>query len=959
MALSASDVQTVYSILSNSLSPDEPVRKPAESALAQCESRPGFCSCLLEIIASRDSACQNDVRLLASVYFKNSISRYWRQRCISNDEKAHLRKKLLLNIREESSQIAVQLAVIISKIARIDYPKEWPELFSFLAQQLQTADILTSHRVFMILFRTLKELSTKRLVADQKMFAEIASMLFDYSWNLWQSDMRTILQSFAGLIQCIPSSSLMEHQVDLLLTCERWLLCTKIIRQLIISGNASDSTSAQVVQPVKEVCPMLLNVIQSFLLYYSSFMEGQPKFWDFTKRVCIKLMKVLVAFQSRHPYSFGDENVLPVILDFCLNKIINPEQELAPFDEFRIQCMVLIKSILECKEYKPSPTGRVINGSEDSLENRKKGISTAVVDMIKAVFPSERVILLCNILVRRYFTYTPKDLAEWYQNSESFHHEQDMLQWTEKLRPCAEALYIVLFENYRDLLAPVVLSILQEAMSASPPLESEINPAMLLKDAAYSAAGHVYHELSSYLNFSDWFAGSLSIELSNDHPNMRIIHRKIALVLGQWVSEIKGDTRKQVYHALIRLFQDNDIAVRLAACRSLCYLVQDSNFSEQECFDLLSTCWSLCFKLVEEVVVFDSKVQVLNLISVLIEHVGEKITPFAGQLMNFFQKMWEESVNENLLQIQILAALRNFVCSLGYHSYVCYNMLLPILQKGIDLDNPDAFNLLEDSVLLWDAVLSHATSMVPQLMDLFPSLVTILERSFDHLQCFPLEAPPLVSGVLQKLILICLSGEDDRNPSRTAVRTSSGAVLARLLVMNTNYLAHLALEPSLMLALQQAGLSVNQNILLCLVDVWVDKIDNTTFIQRKTYALALAIILSLRVPEVIDKLDDILSVCTTVILGGKVDESQEDSSGDTTSSSWHNENIGYHGVPSKELRRRQIKDSDPIKQLSLECMLRDNLHVCAAFLGESCVHAAMSRIHPSAFAQLQQALKMA
>ncbi|KAG0500825.1 hypothetical protein HPP92_000897 [Vanilla planifolia] len=612
----------------------------------------------------------------------------------------------------------------------------------------------------------------------------------------------------------------------------------------------------------------------------------------------------------------------------------------------------------------------------------------------------------------RYFTYTPKDLAEWYQNSESFHHEQDMLQWTEKLRPCAEALYIVLFENYRDLLAPVVLSILQEAMSASPPLESEINPAMLLKDAAYSAAGHVYHELSSYLNFSDWFAGSLSIELSNDHPNMLIIHRKIALVLGQWVSEIKGDTRKQVYHALIRLLQDNDIAVRLAACRSLCYLVQDSNFSEQECFDLLSTCWSLCFKLVEEVVVFDSKVQVLNLISVLIEHVGEKITPFAGQLMNFFQKMWEESVNENLLQIQILAALRNFVCSLGYHSYVCYNMLLPILQKGIDLDNPDAFNLLEDSVLLWDAVLSHATSMVPQLMDLFPSLVTILERSFDHLQvvveiieayiifggaeflnqyassvaklldgivgnvndkgllstipildiliqCFPLEAPPLVSGVLQKLILICLSGEDDRNPSRTAVRTSSGAVLARLLVMNTNYLAHLALEPSLMLALQQAGLSVNQNILLCLVDVWVDKIDNTTFIQRKTYALALAIILSLRVPEVIDKLDDILSVCTTVILGGKVDESQEDSSGDTTSSSWHNENIGYHGVPSKELRRRQIKDSDPIKQLSLECMLRDNLHVCAAFLGESCVHAAMSRIHPSAFAQLQQALKMA
>lgn len=47
MALSASDVQTVYSLLSNSLCPDESLRKPAEAALAQCENRPGFCSCLL------------------------------------------------------------------------------------------------------------------------------------------------------------------------------------------------------------------------------------------------------------------------------------------------------------------------------------------------------------------------------------------------------------------------------------------------------------------------------------------------------------------------------------------------------------------------------------------------------------------------------------------------------------------------------------------------------------------------------------------------------------------------------------------------------------------------------------------------------------------------------------------------------------------------------------------------
>lgn len=63
------------------------------------------------------------------------------------------------------------------------------------------------------------------------------------------------------------------------------------------------------------------------------------------------------------------------------------------------------------------------------------------------VFPIKK----CFAYFKRYFVLTAKDLEEWYQNPEAFHHEQDMVQWTEKLRPCAEALYIVLFENHSQV----------------------------------------------------------------------------------------------------------------------------------------------------------------------------------------------------------------------------------------------------------------------------------------------------------------------------------------------------------------------------------------------------------------------------------------------------------------------------------------------------------------------------
>nr|GLL24351.1 importin-11 isoform X2 [Ipomoea trifida] len=695
MALSAADLPAMYSLLTNSLSADQSVRKPAEAALAQSESRPGFCSCLMEVIAAKDLTAQGDVRLMASVYFKNSINRYWRNKRdsmgISSEEKLYLRQKLLAHLREENYQVvlfaliskvihcssrlfwqmlfhslmfygsiysfyleklmsnlkwhafdliqvALTLSVIISKIARIDYPREWPDLFSSLAQQLQSADILTSHRIFMIIFRTLKELSTKRLASDQRNFAEISTQFFEYCWHLWQTDVQTILHGFSALAQNFGTNTSELCHDDLYLTCERWFLCSKIVRQLVISGFPSDAKTLQEVRHVKEVSPVLLNAIQSFLPFYSSFQEQHPKFLNFVKQACTKLMKILVAVQQRHPYSFGDKCVLQPIIDSCVKTIVDPDPHIMSFEQFLIQCMIMLKTVLECKEYKATLTGRVVDENGSTFEQMKKNISSSVSRLLASLFYHDRVILLCNVLIRRYFVLTASDLSEWYQNPELFHHEQDSVLWSEKLRPCAEALYIVLFENHSQLLGPVVLAILQEAMNGCPFSVNEIAPALLLKDAAYGAAAYVYYELSNLLSFKDWFNGALSIELTNDHPNMRIIHRKVALILGQWVSEIKDDTRRAVYCSLIKLLQDGDLCVRLAACRSLYFHIEDANFNEPEFSDLLPICWDLCFKLIDEVQEFDSKVQVLNTISALVAHITEVI-PFANKLVVFFQKV--------------------------------------------------------------------------------------------------------------------------------------------------------------------------------------------------------------------------------------------------------------------------------------------------------------------------------
>jgi hypothetical protein len=88
-----------------------------------------------------------------------------------------------------ATQIAVQVALVVAKAARFDFPSQWPTLFNDLLAGLQGSpaaaaaaggaaapagpSMLVVRRTYFVLHHVLKELSSKRLAADQKAFAEV------------------------------------------------------------------------------------------------------------------------------------------------------------------------------------------------------------------------------------------------------------------------------------------------------------------------------------------------------------------------------------------------------------------------------------------------------------------------------------------------------------------------------------------------------------------------------------------------------------------------------------------------------------------------------------------------------------------------------------------------------------------------------------------------------------------
>eukprot|EP00249_Psilotum_nudum_P007668 c20733_g1_i1 orf=1506-4013(-) len=741
IAVSSADVHTVYNLLQSALSQDEAVRKPAELMLASCENRPGFCSCLVEIIATKNLEGQSTARWLASVYFKNSINRYWRHRRdilgINDGEKAYLRNKLLELIREENNQVAVQLAILISKIARIDYPKEWSDLFPSMVQKLQSSDVLTTQRAYMVLNQVLKELSTKRLAVDQRNFVEITSQLFDYTWQHWCSDTQRLLSSCSILLTS-PQSGLLpsENGQALQLTCERWILCLKTLSRMLKFGYPSDSKSVQEVEPVKRVSPQFLVAIQSLLRYRSAIQQVHA-FKGFFEKACLKLMKTLVEVQKIHPYSFSDRSVIPPVLDFCYKVITEPQGYDDSFEQFLIQCMIFVQTVVQCKEYRPAEMGCVVGQATITMEERKKNLAKQAMEIVTTLLDKEHLLVLCDILVRRYFMLTSCDLDNWAHHPETFHHEQDIVQWKDKLRPCAESLYLTLFEHYREILAPLVVQILKEASDNCPPatanVDIEISHRLLLKEAAYNAVGVAHYDLYGYISFQSWY-GVLALEVQNRHPNGRILRRRVAWLLGQWVSKITREMRRPVYFVLLELLGDGDMAVQLAACHSLQNLIDDVHFYEDEFVEVVPTCLELLFRFMQNAEEFDSKLQVFNLVSLIIDRLGERVAPCTESLISFIPQVWQESEGQSLLQIQVIVALQHLIVALGPRSSMCYDLLFPILDYSIDASKPDEVNMLEDGMQLWQAALRHAPTMVPQLLSLFPHLVSAVERNLDHLQ---------------------------------------------------------------------------------------------------------------------------------------------------------------------------------------------------------------------------------
>lgn len=184
----------MYWLLQDALSDVADKRIAAETALRDAEEKADFFASLTMILAAGDDNASPQIRWLAAVVGKNAVPRSWRRRlkknAVTDDERDFVRNTLLSCIGEPHSTIATQISVWIARIARIDYPNNWPNLLSQLNAILTTNDVGAPNTLLHSL-RTADEvfdvLASRRLLADRKAMYAASPAAFSSIYALFKS----------------------------------------------------------------------------------------------------------------------------------------------------------------------------------------------------------------------------------------------------------------------------------------------------------------------------------------------------------------------------------------------------------------------------------------------------------------------------------------------------------------------------------------------------------------------------------------------------------------------------------------------------------------------------------------------------------------------------------------------------------------------------------------------------
>ena len=249
----------------------------------------------------------------------------------------------------------------------------------------------------------------------------------------------------------------------------------------------------------------------------------------------------------------------------------------------------------------------------------------------------------------------------------------------------------------------------------------------------YTAIGLAAPVLQEPLDFDSFLAQTLVREVQIEKQGYNILRRRTAIILGQWISiRVSKQSRPLVYQIFQHLLRKdqplNDEVVRVTAGRQFKRIADDWEFSSEDFLPYAAEILTRLMELVEEVELGETKMALLNTISVIVERLEHHITPFASRIVSLLPPLWEQSGDEHLMKQAILTILTRLIGAMKADSRDFHPLVLPIIKGAVEPNSDTQLYLLDDALDLWATIIAQTLpeSPNPDLLGLSQYLLHIL-----------------------------------------------------------------------------------------------------------------------------------------------------------------------------------------------------------------------------------------
>lgn len=156
------------------------------------------------------------------------------------------------------------------------------------------------------------------------------------------------------------------------------------------------------------------------------------------------------------------------------------------------------------------------------------------------------------------------------------------------------------------------------------------NEDILFKDSVYTAIGLAAAVVHQELDFNAFLSSTLVAEVQKQAPGYNLLRRRIAILIGQWITIKVSDENKSLVYKIFQHLLDsgdtcNDQVVRVTAGRQFKNVVDDWEFSPEQFLPYADLTMTRLMQLIREVELTETKLALVNTISILVERLEHHV----------------------------------------------------------------------------------------------------------------------------------------------------------------------------------------------------------------------------------------------------------------------------------------------------------------------------------------------